>query len=151
MLGLIGNLDLLELVVIAAVALMVFGKRLPEVAVKGAGQLMKLRREVSRMWREAGLEEELRKVRRDVDRSMPRNLPAPEALIRRLEDEVEGASPPDTPGYPTSPENPNDPLAREALTHEPTEELPEETVDETPPPQEPDPDPPQDGAGEKAT
>ena len=63
MIALIGNLHLLEVLSIAGAALLVFGKRLPEVAVRGAGQLVRLRRSVMRMWREAGLEEELRRVR----------------------------------------------------------------------------------------
>ena len=62
MIALIGNFDVMELLVIGSVALLVFGKRLPEVAVRGAAQLVRLRRSVTRMWREAGLEEELRRI-----------------------------------------------------------------------------------------
>ena len=44
MLALIGNLDVLEVLVIVGVAIIVFGKRLPEVSMRGAAHLMKLRR-----------------------------------------------------------------------------------------------------------
>lgn len=68
MLALFGNLDLVELAVIAVGAILVFGKDLPGVAMKGAAQVMKLRRAVTRMWREAGIEDELRRVRWDLER-----------------------------------------------------------------------------------
>lgn len=68
MLALLGNLHILELALVAAVAVMVFGKDLPHVAMRGAAQLVKLRRQLAKLWREAGLEEELRKVRRDLER-----------------------------------------------------------------------------------
>ncbi|MAG62319.1 hypothetical protein CMO84_02215 [Candidatus Woesearchaeota archaeon] len=84
MIALIGNLHLLELLTIAGAALLVFGKRLPEVAVRGAGQLVRLRRSVMRMWREAGLEEELRRVRREIEQETPK-LPSAEDLTREAE------------------------------------------------------------------
>lgn len=130
MLALIGNLDFLEILVIAAVAIMVFGRELPKVAMRGAAHLMKLRREVSRMWREAGLEEELRKVRRDLDK-LPEQLPTADELIRYEEQQEllehphheeahhEEASPEDVGAV-----EPIDPLSREALAGEPAETEP---------------------------
>lgn len=91
MLSLIGNLDLVEILVIAAGAVLVFGRRLPEVAMRGAAQVMRLRKMVSQTWREAGLEDELRRVRWDMEREaravkhaaelreMPPSLPMPPA------------------------------------------------------------------------
>ncbi|MCP3915389.1 MAG: hypothetical protein GY711_07525 [bacterium] len=67
MLALIGNLDFFEIVVILVVAVIVFGDRLPEVAMRGAAQLVRLRRTVMQMWRDAGLEDELRRVQREID------------------------------------------------------------------------------------
>lgn len=84
MIALIGNLHLLEVLAIATGAVLVFGKRLPEVAVRGAGQLVRLRRSVMRMWREAGLEEELRRVRREIEREAP-NLPSAADLAREAD------------------------------------------------------------------
>lgn len=124
MLALIGNLDILELILIAAVALMVFGKRLPEVTMRGMAQVMKLRREVARMWREAGLEDELRKVRRDLEQDLPRHLPSPDELMRQAEHELEEEREIEAHDHDHEQEDeldhsPLDPLAREALATEP--------------------------------
>ena len=67
MLALLGNLSFLEILLIAVGALLIFGKRLPEVAMKAAAQVVRLRRAVSELWREAGIEEELRKVKREIE------------------------------------------------------------------------------------
>ncbi|MDA1266692.1 MAG: twin-arginine translocase TatA/TatE family subunit [Planctomycetota bacterium] len=121
MLALIGNLDILELIVIAAVAVIVFGKRLPEVAMRGAAQVMRLRREVAKMWREAGLEDELRKVRHELEHAVPTDISA-QALIEAAEREADkqregalGISPHDVGAL--------DPLSREALEGEPGSEF----------------------------
>lgn len=79
MLALLGNFDFTELLVVAAGALMVFGKRLPEVAMRAAAHLVRLRRTVQQMWRQSGLEDELRKVRREVERELS-DHPAASAL-----------------------------------------------------------------------
>ena len=98
MLALIGNLNVLEILVIAAAALMLFGNRLPEVAMRGAAQFIKLRRAVLKMWREAGLEEELRRVQREVTAEVPKfkapHLAVKEAsrrYLRDLEKEIDEA------------------------------------------------------------
>lgn len=102
MIALIGNLHLLELLAIAGVALLVFGKRLPEVAVRGAGHLVRLRRSVMRMWREAGLEEELRRVRREIEQEAT-SLPSAEALTREADWRAEVQSDIESLDLPTSP------------------------------------------------
>ena len=122
MLALIGNLDVLEVVLIFTVAIIVFGKNLPQVALRGAGYLMKVRKEVTRMWREAGLEEELRKVRRDLENEVPRHIPSAEELIQHAEhaeqeESAEAVMPEDVGALA-----PIDPLSREALAGEPGEE-----------------------------
>jgi Sec-independent protein translocase protein TatA len=71
-----------ELLVVALAAVLVFGKRLPEVAARGYVQLQRTRRALSDMWRETGIDEEVRRVKRDVERSMPRDLD-PTPTIRR--------------------------------------------------------------------
>jgi Sec-independent protein translocase protein TatA len=81
--ALIGNFDFTELLVIAVVALMAFGRNLPQVAMRAAVQLARARRALMAMWREAGLEDELRRVRREVEREV--NLPklqAPQKMAR---------------------------------------------------------------------
>lgn len=84
MFALFGNLDFTELLVIAAAAIMIFGRRLPEVAVRGAAQLVRLRRTVTQMWRDAGIEDEIRRVRREIDRSVPR-LPSADQMVREAD------------------------------------------------------------------
>lgn len=71
MFALLGNFDFTELLVIGVGALLIFGRRLPEVAMRAAAQIVRLRRAVSQMWREAGIEEELRRVRREIERDVP--------------------------------------------------------------------------------
>ena len=94
MLGLFGNLDLVELVVIAGGAILVFGRSLPQVTMRGVTQVMKLRRAVTQMWRDAGIEDELRRVRWDLERE------AREVKDVTTLDQVEPATPvPSVPDY----------------------------------------------------
>jgi Sec-independent protein translocase protein TatA len=86
MLALIGNLDFFEVILILVVSVVVFGDRLPEVAMKAAAHLVKLRRTVMQMWREAGLEDELRRVQREINLDV-KKLPNPRQYI---EQKVEG-------------------------------------------------------------
>jgi Sec-independent protein translocase protein TatA len=72
-LALFSSLAISEIVLIGAVALMIFGGRLPEVVMRGAAQLMRARKVVTRMWREAGLEQELRRVQWEIERNLPRD------------------------------------------------------------------------------
>lgn len=106
MFALITNITFLEVVVIGAVAVMVFGKDLPQVVMRALAQLSKLRREVQRMWRDAGLEEELRRVQQDIRTNVPHQLPSADELIRAADDVIEG-------------DEPIDPLLRESLEQEP--------------------------------
>ncbi len=62
----------LEWIIILMAALMIFGSRLPEVAMRAVAHVMRFRRAVSKMWRDTGLEDELRRVRRDIEMSIPR-------------------------------------------------------------------------------
>ena len=69
----IGSLAWTEILVILAAALMIFGGNLPDVALRLVAQVMRARRAVAKMWRDTGLEDELRRVRRDVEMSIPRD------------------------------------------------------------------------------
>ncbi len=62
----------LEWIVVLMAALMIFGSSLPEVALRAVAHVMRFRRAVSKMWRDTGLEDELRRVRRDIEMSIPR-------------------------------------------------------------------------------
>ncbi|MBL6720619.1 MAG: twin-arginine translocase TatA/TatE family subunit [Planctomycetes bacterium] len=111
MLGLIGNLSLPELLVVAAGAVLIFGRRLPEVAMRGAAQFMRLRRNLTQAWRDAGIEDELRRVRWDLDREARE--------VARFDQLSSPAPVPSVPDYTLAPVDPVEPLEREALDHEP--------------------------------
>jgi Sec-independent protein translocase protein TatA len=101
--ALLGNLSFSEVLVILVIALLVFGKRLPEVAVRASSQFVKAKRTLNEMWRQTGLEEELRRVRRDIEseqRRIEASLPEwrkelpdwkkLEGEVRKLDAEVGG-------------------------------------------------------------
>ena len=61
-----GNLNFLELAVILIVAIMIFGRDLPKVAGQLFAHLSKAKRAMQTMWRETGIEAEMRKVQREM-------------------------------------------------------------------------------------
>jgi len=74
MLALIDNIGGVELLIVCIAGLLVFGKRLPEVAGQAGKQLVKVRRSLDAAWRDTGMEKELRDVKRDLDTAIPRDL-----------------------------------------------------------------------------
>ncbi len=68
------NLSFLELVTVAVVAVLVFGRRLPEVAGQAAGVVQRMRRSFEDLRRESGIDRELRNVRRKLEDAVPRDL-----------------------------------------------------------------------------
>ena len=60
------NLNFLELAVILIVAIMIFGRDLPKVAGQLFAHLSKAKRAMQTMWRETGIEAEMRKVQREM-------------------------------------------------------------------------------------
>lgn len=74
MLGLIDNLGFGEFMIVAVVALLVFGKRLPHVAGQAGAQLARLRRSLDTLWRETGVAREIRSVQNELHDVVPRNL-----------------------------------------------------------------------------
>lgn len=78
--ALLFNLDLSELAIILIGAILVFGRNLPQVAMRGAAQFVKLRRQLMQVWREAGFEDELRKAQRELESSVPK-LPPPKSFF----------------------------------------------------------------------
>ena len=74
MLGLIGNLDTSELVIVMLVAILIFGRRLPQVAAQAGRQVVKLRRSLDSAWRDTGMEREIREVQRNLEEAIPRDL-----------------------------------------------------------------------------
>lgn len=72
--ALIDNLGGIELLIVLVVALLVFGKRLPEVAGQAGRQMVKIRRSLDSAWRDTGMEREIRDVKRDLESAIPRDL-----------------------------------------------------------------------------
>jgi Sec-independent protein translocase protein TatA len=96
------NLGFTEIVLIAIVAILVFGKRLPEVATQTFRQVAKLRRGLEDLRRESGLDRELRDVRgalNDLAReaSIPPSSPAGTAWRERAEPRLVEPEPPAQP------------------------------------------------------
>jgi Sec-independent protein translocase protein TatA len=83
------GLSLAEVVVIGIVALLVFGHRLPEVAVQCAVQMQRLRRSLSDLRRESGVDRELRELRRTFEEASTPQAPHPRRLLREARGDVE--------------------------------------------------------------
>ena len=67
MIALIGNISLLETVVILVVALLIFGDRLPQVAARVYAEIRRLRRTLDDLRRSSGIDREIREIRRSVE------------------------------------------------------------------------------------
>ncbi len=116
MLSLIGNVALPEVLVIAAIAVIIFGRRLPEVAARAYGQFHKARESLNQMRRESGIDRELREIQRNVQdasrrASLPDSLEPPPGLTHAREtsaqvleqapkDDAAPSSPPETEASP---------------------------------------------------
>lgn len=88
-LALLGNLGLGETVLVVLLAVLVFGRRLPEVVVQGLRALHKVKRSLEDLRRETGVDAELRQVRRTLEQverearvEDPLRLPGPAAFTR---------------------------------------------------------------------
>jgi Sec-independent protein translocase protein TatA len=66
LLAFLSNIGLLELLVIAVIAVLIFGKDLPTAASKAYLQVRKLRNAVDDLRRESGIEREIRNIERSV-------------------------------------------------------------------------------------
>jgi TatA/E family protein of Tat protein translocase len=74
MLAIFDSLGFSELLIVVVVAVLVFGKRLPEVAAQAGQQIGKFRRSLQDVKNETGIDEDLRKIRRDIQNVVPRDL-----------------------------------------------------------------------------
>ena len=91
MLALIGNLDTTELIVVVIAAVLVFGRRLPQVAAQAGAQVGKLRRQLDSAWKDSGVDKEVREVQRSIESirdAVPRDLSAG-ALARTAANEYQ--------------------------------------------------------------
>lgn len=87
MLALIFNAGWMELMVIAVIAVMVFGRDLPHVAAKAFVHLQRLRRGVQQVWRETGISQEMRNLSRQLEEN-ERKARAPLENARRIQAEL---------------------------------------------------------------
>lgn len=92
------NLAPSELIVIAVVAILVWGRRLPEVAGQAAGVVQRMRRSLDDLRRETGIDREIQNARRAVDEAVPRGVRTLDVRreARKLVDDV--TRPDDQPG-----------------------------------------------------
>jgi len=65
-LALFGNIGMMEMILILVVAVLIFGKDLPQAASKAYLQARKLRNAVDDLRRDSGIDQELRNIERNV-------------------------------------------------------------------------------------
>lgn len=88
------NIGLPETILIGVLAILIFGRRLPEVAAKAAVQVQRFRRGLADLRRETGIDAEIRAARRAVEQSVPRLTDFDEpARARPSSEPVTGPSP----------------------------------------------------------
>lgn len=68
------NLSPSEITIALVVAVVVFGRRLPEVAGQAAAAVARMRRSMDELRRETGIDREIRNARRAVQEAVPRDL-----------------------------------------------------------------------------
>lgn len=68
------NLSVGHIVVIVVVAILIFGERLPQVAAEAAHWLLKVKRSLSDLRRDSGIDREIQEVRRAVENAVPREV-----------------------------------------------------------------------------
>lgn len=126
-LALFGNLGVTEMLLILVVAILIFGRDLPQAASKAYLQARKLRNAVDDLRRDSGIDQELRNIERTVREaewearrtgtggSEPRKL-TPPAPVSRVPRPAPGSSPQGTesPAQPSS--TPPTPPANDAAT-----------------------------------
>jgi Sec-independent protein translocase protein TatA len=83
-----------ELVVIGIAGILLFGKRLPEVASQAGQQLVKFRRSLQQVKAETGIDHEVRKLQRTFEDAIPRDLSVGEVArlaSARVQERIESA------------------------------------------------------------
>jgi Sec-independent protein translocase protein TatA len=97
--GLFLNLGAQEIVILAVVAIVVWGRRLPEVAGQAAGAVQRMRRSLDDLRRETGIDREIQNARRAVDEAVPRGVRTLDVRreARKLVEEATRPAPADQP------------------------------------------------------
>jgi Sec-independent protein translocase protein TatA len=81
-----------EFIVVLIVAILIFGRNLPTVVVQAAAMVQKMRRSLTDLRRETGIDEELRNARRELENAVPRDLTKDLDVAKIVEREVEKAA-----------------------------------------------------------
>jgi Sec-independent protein translocase protein TatA len=68
------DIGMSEILVIGIVGVLLFGKRLPEVASQAGQQLVKFRRSLQQVKAESGMDQEVRKIQRTIEEAIPRDF-----------------------------------------------------------------------------
>jgi len=68
------DIGMSEILVIGVVGVLLFGKRLPEVASQAGQQLVKFRRSLQQVKAESGMDQEVRKIQRTIQEAIPRDF-----------------------------------------------------------------------------
>ena len=94
--AILGNFSPMELALVAGLAVIVFGKRLPEVAARAYGQFRRMRASLDDLRRETGIDRELREIEYTVrDAARKANIANP--LAPAAEDDPERRDPDSAP------------------------------------------------------
>jgi Sec-independent protein translocase protein TatA len=90
------NLSPAEVAIIVIVAIVVFGRRLPQVAGQAAGTVQRWRRSLDDLRRETGIDREIAEARRAVESAVPREVRALDVrtLAREAQSSIERAGEP---------------------------------------------------------
>ena len=101
------NLSPAEVAIIVIVAIVVFGRRLPQVAGQAAGTVQRLRRSLDDLRRETGIDREIADARRAVESAVPREVRALDVrtLAREAQSSVERAAEQAAQSEPPKPES----------------------------------------------
>lgn len=107
------NLGVSEMVVILVVAIVIFGRNLPSVAVQAAANVAKLRRSLTDLRKETGIDEEIRRAQREFESVVPRDLPRdlPRIIEQKLESAMESHERPADGPEASSPKEADPPTA----------------------------------------
>ena len=74
MLAIFDNLGFSELMIVMVAAILIFGKRLPEVASQAGAQIAKFRRSLQDIKNDTGIDNDIRKIQREIQQAVPRDL-----------------------------------------------------------------------------
>ena len=88
------DIGMSEILVIGVVGVLLFGKRLPEVAGQAGQQLVKLRRSLAQVKAESGMDQEVRKLQRTIEEAIPRDFSVGEVArlaSARVQERIESA------------------------------------------------------------